>query len=59
MKESCEQTLSDLQLEYLDLFLVHSPIALHPGMGTLEPLVRLLFNIFNFYGLKFVEFDLP
>ncbi|KAL5264802.1 hypothetical protein ACHWQZ_G005762 [Mnemiopsis leidyi] len=38
VEASCEQTLSDLQLEYLDLFLIHSPIALQPGMGTLEPL---------------------
>jgi diketogulonate reductase-like aldo/keto reductase len=35
--ESCKQSLHDLQLEYLDLYLVHFPIAIKPGNGD-EPL---------------------
>jgi diketogulonate reductase-like aldo/keto reductase len=34
---ACKQTLKDLQLDYLDLYLMHFPIAIWPGGGD-EPL---------------------
>ncbi|HYD35804.1 MAG TPA: aldo/keto reductase [Vitreimonas sp.] len=37
VKQACRQTLADLQLEYLDLYLVHWGVAFQPG-GELEPL---------------------
>ena len=40
VESSFNESLSDLQLDYLDLYLIHWPIALEPGMGSLFPVVR-------------------
>lgn len=35
VKKACEQTIADLQCEYLDLYLVHFPLAFeHTGIGS-------------------------
>eukprot|EP00246_Nothoceros_aenigmaticus_P012576 TRINITY_DN396_c0_g1_i2.p1 TRINITY_DN396_c0_g1~~TRINITY_DN396_c0_g1_i2.p1 ORF type:complete len:176 (+),score=19.97 TRINITY_DN396_c0_g1_i2:28-528(+) len=37
VREACEDSLKNLQLEYLDLYLVHFPIATrHTGVGTTD-----------------------
>jgi len=37
VEAACDTTLKNLQLEYLDLYLIHWPVALEPGKGTLFP----------------------
>lgn len=37
---ACDETLKNLAVEYLDLYLIHWPVAFEAGKGTLFPKVR-------------------
>jgi len=36
VEAACRQTLADLGVDYLDLYLIHSPVAFHRGEGSLS-----------------------
>jgi len=55
VESSFNESLSDLQLDYLDLYLIHWPIALEPGMGSLFPVDENQVSVMDTKSPSFAE----